>query len=69
MSQNLYDHLPLIDETHSLHQSTAMDAKQWVNFPDFFDALTPNQGRNFLRAKIAYDNYLSILLCRFLRLV
>lgn len=69
MSQDLLDHPMFVDEAHNLHQSTAMAAKKRVNFPDFLDTLTPNQGRNFLHSEIAYDNYLVILHFRFFRFV
>jgi hypothetical protein len=67
--QPLYNHLPLIDEAHNLHQATAMEAKQWVNLPDFLDRLALNQRRDFLRAEIAYGYYLGNFRCHFLRFV
>lgn len=68
MSQYLLDDPMFLDETHHLHQSTTMAAKKRIYLPDFLDALTPNQRRNFLRSEIAYDNYLAVLLFRFHRL-
>jgi hypothetical protein len=53
MNQDLLDHPMFIDETHDLHQSTTMAAKKRIYLPDFLDAFTPNQRRDFLRSEIA----------------
>jgi Transposase DDE domain len=66
-----------IDETHH-HQSTAVAAKKRVHLPDLLDmpqskcpwgTLTPGQEWDFVRAEVAYDNYLIIFRFHFLRLV
>jgi len=68
MNQDLLDHPMFVDETHDLHQSTTTATKKRVHLPNFFNAFTPDQRRDFLCAEIAYDNYLAVLRCRFLRL-
>ena len=68
MSQDLFNHPVFVDETHDLHQSTAVAAKKRVHLPDLLDTLTSDQGRNFLLSEIAYYNYLAVLRFRFLQL-
>jgi hypothetical protein len=43
MGENLLYHRLFIYETDDAHFARAFRARQWINFPDFLDALTPHQ--------------------------
>jgi hypothetical protein len=41
MAQDLFDHLPVVDEGNDPHFTAAVGTKQGVGFPDFLDEFAP----------------------------
>ena len=54
MFQDMLDQLPLIDESDDLHLAAAFGAFQKVDFPLFFNALTPAFRWDFLLLRFGY---------------